>query len=180
MVHRGIDPLSQPVLAESFRVEFPTQVTVYIVDDHEQEKEDQVEKMYRDRENENEEDTGFQDGFQRMEGIGRKGTGIGRLVMHQVDVLENPGMMDEPVHPVEVGIMYQGHHRKGQHEPGHAMLVDIGIETGVLRQRRTTDHDRRDKSHDKNSENRKTDLPDIVAKPGKSLLDLFSGQAFPE
>ena len=77
MIHRSIDPFTQPMLTESLWIEFPTQVSVHIINDHEKEEKNQVVEMNGDGENKNQKDARFQNSFQRMEGISGKRTGIG-------------------------------------------------------------------------------------------------------
>lgn len=175
MVHRSIDPFAQPVFTESLWIQFPAQVPVHIINDHEQEKENQVIEMNRNAKYKNEEDAGFQDRFQRMEGVGGKGAGIGGLVMHQVDQFKNTGMMNGPVHPVKIGIMNNRHDGEGQNKPDHAVLMDISIKTGVFGKRRAANHDGGNKGHDEYCENGETDFSCIIQQSWKFLLDLFPG-----
>ena len=63
----------------------------------------------RYREKKNDEDQRLQEGFQRMKGIRRPGTGVDRPVMHEMEPLKKPGVMDESMHPVKIGIVDQEH-----------------------------------------------------------------------
>jgi hypothetical protein len=42
VVDGGVDPLTQPVSAESFRIEFPSQVPVHIINDGKEEEKNEV------------------------------------------------------------------------------------------------------------------------------------------
>lgn len=48
VIDRSIDPSAQPVPAEISWIKLPAEMTVYIIDDHKEEKERQVVKSYRD------------------------------------------------------------------------------------------------------------------------------------
>ena len=117
MVHGGIDPFSQPVFAESFGVDLPTQMSVYVIDDGHEEEDDEVQGVCGYGEQEYDEYPDFYHRFQRMEGIGRPWRGIGRSVMHQVKQFEQFWMMHDAMHPVEIGVVHDHHDREGQEEP---------------------------------------------------------------
>jgi hypothetical protein len=63
VAHGSVDPSSHPCFIKILRVELPAQVSVYIVDDHEKEKDHQMKFMEREGKNEHNQDANFKDGF---------------------------------------------------------------------------------------------------------------------
>lgn len=170
---RGIDPFAQPVTAETFGVQFPAQVAINIINNHEQEEEQQVIQMYRDGKNKDNEDASFEDSLERMKRIGGKRTGIGGFVMYQVNQFKKCRMMDHPVHPVEISIVDDGHQRECQYKIPGAVLINICIETGMPGQFGASQDGGRYKRHDEYRGNGKPDLAGIVPEFREPLLDLF-------
>ena len=50
MTNRSIDPFTQPVPVESFRVEFISQVSIHVINDHDQEENGDMQCVNRDGE----------------------------------------------------------------------------------------------------------------------------------
>ena len=84
MAYRCIDPLTEPMTAEPFWIEFITQVTVYIVHDHKKEKYIEMKRVDRNRKQENCKNARFYHRFERMERISRPRRGIGRMMVHNM------------------------------------------------------------------------------------------------
>ena len=109
VVHRGVDPPSDPRPVKSPGVKFIPYVAVDIVDDHEQKEKTDMQNMYGDGKEENGQDASFNDGLERMKGIGCPWRGICGPVMHKVEYPEHLWMMHQPVGPVEISIMHDCH-----------------------------------------------------------------------
>jgi hypothetical protein len=105
----GIDPSSYTGFMKILWVKLPAQVSVNIVDNHEKEKDQYMKFMDGNGKNENNQDAGFNKCLQRMEGIGRPGGWIGRLVVNQVKKFEQLFMVHHPVHPVKIGVVHEEH-----------------------------------------------------------------------
>jgi hypothetical protein len=132
-----------------------------------------VEEVNRDGKNEHDKDPRFHDRFQRVKGISRKWTGIGRFMMDQVNRPEYRGIVHQPVHPVKISIVHDGHNRESNNKIDHTMLFDIGIKLRMFCHFRAPQHYGRDKGHDENGKDGINDLPAVIIKAGETLLDLF-------
>lgn len=84
-------------------------MSVNIVDDHEKEKDQDMKFMDGDGKKENNQDASFNECLQGVEGIGRPGGWIGRLVVNQVKEFEQLFMVHHAVHPVKIGVMHEEH-----------------------------------------------------------------------
>lgn len=73
MIHRGVYPFAQPMPAEPLGVEFPSKVSIYIINYREEEEDEKVQFVYWDREKKDNEYPHFDDRFQRMEGVSGPG-----------------------------------------------------------------------------------------------------------
>ncbi len=70
MANGSVYPFSKPVLTESLGIKFPTKMSVNIISDRKEEEDEKMQFMYGNGKQEYHEDPDFDDGFQRMEGIG--------------------------------------------------------------------------------------------------------------
>ena len=138
MINRCVDPFTQPVLIESFGIQFPAQVTVNIIENHEKEKKQEMKFMYGDGENKYDKHTGFQNSFQRMKSISGKRAWIDRLVMGNMDPFEQRRVMYQPVHPVKISVVQQSHYWKSKKEIPFAVLIDILVVGSMLCNSRDT------------------------------------------
>jgi hypothetical protein len=109
MTNGGIDPSSYPGFMKILGVKFPAKVSVNIVDNHEKEKDQYLKFMNGDGKKENNQDAGFNECLQGVEGIGRPGRWIGRLVVNQVKEFEQLLMVHHAVHPVKIGVVHEEH-----------------------------------------------------------------------
>jgi hypothetical protein len=109
----SIDPSSYPGLMKILWVKLPTKMPVNIVDDHEKEKGQYMKFMNGDGKKENNQDAGFNECLQRVEGIGCPGRWIGRLVMNQVKKPEQVFLVHHAVHPVKIGVVHEEHDGEG-------------------------------------------------------------------
>ena len=87
-----------------------------------------MKEMNRNSKYKNKEDPGLHDGFQRMKSIGGKGAGVNRFMMNEMNPFKYPGVMHQPVHPVKISVMQEGHYREGQKEVQFSLLGNISIE----------------------------------------------------
>lgn len=125
--HRGVDPPSEAGAVKSGRVQFPAQVAVYIVYDHEKEENEQVKFMQGEDEQEHDQNTDFHDAFQGMECISGPGRRIHRLMMYQVEGLKEAGMVHHPVCPIEIGIVNEQHQREDGKKIEPAQVIEVFI-----------------------------------------------------
>ena len=61
--------------------------------------------------------------------------------MHEVKQTEQPRMMDQPVHPVEIGIMHHTHQRKSSEKVPPSMERDIAVKRRMRPQVRLVQQD---------------------------------------
>jgi len=127
VTYRCIDPSSQPVPAESFGIQFISQVTIHVVHYHEKKEKVEMKGMHRNGEKENSKYTCFHQCFQRMKGISCPGRGIGRMVVHQVKKPEKFFMVHQPVCPVKISIMNEKHQRKCCKKIKPAVITDVAV-----------------------------------------------------
>ena len=131
VVYGSIDPFTQPVCIEAFRIELPAAVTVNIVNDHEQEEEGQMKLVNGDGKQEDDNNTYFHEGFQRVKGIGSPGGGVNGFMVYQMENAEQCGMMHQAMGPVKISIMDEQHERECHPEIKNTMLMYIGIVSGI-------------------------------------------------
>lgn len=84
------------------------------------------------------------------------------------------------MHPVKIGVVHNGHERKGKNKIQDSMLLYIEVELGMLRQFRAAQYGGGDKRHDEHRGDRETNFPGIVFKPGIALLYFFRPEHTPE
>ena len=109
MANGGIDPSSYPGFMKTPGVKLPAKMSVNIVDNHEKEKDHQMKFMDGNGKNENNQDASLNKCLQGVEGIGRPGGWIGRLVVNQVKEFEQLFMVHHAVHPVKIGVVHEEH-----------------------------------------------------------------------
>jgi hypothetical protein len=73
MVHRGIDPFTKPVPAESFGINFPAQVAVDVIYDREKKENEKVQRMNGNGKQENHKNPYLYNSFQWMKCISGPG-----------------------------------------------------------------------------------------------------------
>ena len=88
MAHRSIDPFAQPVPAETFWIQFVSQVPVDIIDNHKEKEDIKMQWMNGYGKKKNGKYTCFYYSFQRMKSIGRPGRRVGRMMVYQVKPAE--------------------------------------------------------------------------------------------
>jgi hypothetical protein len=120
----SVDPSSYPGFVKILGVKLPAQVSVNIVNDHEKEKDQQMKFMDGNGKKENYQDTGFNDGLQRVEGIGCPGGWIGRLVVNQVKKPEQVFLVHHAVHPVKISVVHEEHDGEGGPEIEPTMFIN--------------------------------------------------------
>ena len=77
MGNRGIDPFSDTGAMEIFGVEFPSEMTIDVVDDHEKEKDHKICSVHGKGKEKDDQDACLYNGFQGMKGIGSPGGWVG-------------------------------------------------------------------------------------------------------
>jgi hypothetical protein len=120
----SIDPSSYPGFMKILWVKLPAKMPVNIVDDHEKEKDQYVKFMDGDGKKENKQDASFNERLQGVEGIGRPGGWIGRLVVNQVKEFEQLFMVHHAVHPVKIGIVHEEHDGEDGPKINPAMAIN--------------------------------------------------------
>jgi hypothetical protein len=88
VVDGSVYPSANGMLGESLRIQFKSQVPVNVIDDHEKEKEKQMEFMNGDREEKYDQYAYFNDGLKGMKRICGPGRRVDRLVMDKVNPFE--------------------------------------------------------------------------------------------
>ena len=86
---------------------------------------------------------------------------------------KNSRVVHQPVHPVEVGIMHESHEGESNNKIQDSLLVYVPVKFCMAGHFWTTQNEGRNKGHNKYSKNRKNDLPGIIFKLGKPLLNFF-------
>ncbi len=73
-----------------------------------------MKEVNRNSKYKNKEYPRFHDCFQRMKSISSKRAGINRFMMNKMNPFKYPGVMHQPVHPVKIGVMQEGHYRESK------------------------------------------------------------------
>ncbi len=132
MANASIDPSANKGFVKILGVKFPAKVSVNIVYDHENEKDQYMKFMDGDGKKKNNQDTGFNDCLQRVEGIGGPGGWIRRLVVNQVKEFEQLFLVHQAVHPVKISVVHEEHDGEGGPEIEHAVFINIAVKVGIL------------------------------------------------
>jgi hypothetical protein len=180
VVHGGIDPFSEPVSAETFGVDLPSEVSINVVDDGHQKEDDEVQGVYGNGEQEDDEDPYFEDGFQWMECVCGPGRGIGGSVMHQVKQFEQFRVMHGAVHPVEIGVVQDQHDRERHEEPCPPVIRYIRVECGVWSDIIIFQQEQGNQCKDQDGSDGEAYFPQVVFVFREFALDLPAGFLLPE
>ena len=89
-------------------------MTVDIVDDHKQKKQDHMGLMQRQTHYKQGEDANLHQGLPRVKRIRRPRRGIGGLVVNAMHPFVEPRKVHQPVRPIKIGIMQKQKDRKNQ------------------------------------------------------------------
>ncbi len=171
VVGRRVQQLAEPRFHEPGGEVFIAGVTDDIEDNLPDHEGKERQRMHGHGEDQQREDAGLHEGLQRCEGIRGPGAGVGALVMHAVEELEETAVMHEPVRPVKPGVMHDDGDADAGHEPHPAMRVDLPIHLPAVG---FADQDRRDADEaiHECGEHRPLHLPPHIGRRWITLDDL--------
>ena len=109
-------------------MEFVAGVAGDVERDRPKHEQSESERVDRHRQRDEREDAGLDDGFDRAEAIGRPWAGVVALMVHAMDQPEEPRVVDEPVRPIEVGVVYENHDDDAAPEPAPSVILDVAVD----------------------------------------------------
>lgn len=120
-------PIQPFVLSPAFWKNFEAQMPDDIPDNHVQKEKGHNNRMQGYCEHHNGKDQCLYQRFPWMKRIGRPRRGIGRFMMHTMNMPENLLMVHEPVCPIEVEVVKEQGEYKTKDEIEHAIVRDVFV-----------------------------------------------------
>jgi len=124
-------PLEDRMMIKPLEIGVIAQVVDHTENRHPHKEGHEDHRRYRNQPKQNREDQRFQHCLKRMK---RKRSPRARgdgIVMHPVHELEYAGMMNQPVHPVKIGIMQEREDKKSENSTGNIRDRHIEPESGI-------------------------------------------------
>lgn len=172
VVHRGIEPLAQPVAVGTLGKKLVAQMAIYIVQGHEYQKHHDVRKMDGNGKGKYIDDARLHHGLGRAKGKGGPRGWVGAFVVQQVKELEELGMVHEAVRNIKIRIVHEQHHGKDEEIVRGTMLAQLCIKSSMRLDNGVVEHQR----HQGKNYKRDTGIhhfPPVIAALWPTLLYLF-------